>query len=165
MFIAQTMMYFSEAFHVEPAGRAHGHADRRTEAVEERIAAREPVQCALVAQIAMIHDGLGAVLIDDLRPALLDLCERLVIGDALELAATFGSHAFQRVHEAVGIVVMFGVVLELHAQSATGHRMLWIACDFYQFAIFDVVEERASIRTILRTDASDNTRFADVDGH
>jgi hypothetical protein len=61
--------------------------------------------------------------------------------------------------------VMFGVVLELHAQSATGHRVFWIAGDLYQFAIFDVVEERTSIRTILRTDASDNTRFADVDGH
>jgi hypothetical protein len=60
---------------------------------------------------------------------------------------------------------MFGVVLELHAQAATRHGVVRIAGDLYQFAVFHVVEERTSIRTILRADASDNTSFADVDGH
>jgi hypothetical protein len=40
-----------------------------------------------------------------------------------------------------------------------------IAGYLYQFAVFHVVEERAGIGTILRANASDDTSFADVDGH
>ena len=60
-------------------------------------------------------DRLGAVLVDDFRPALLDLGQRLIIGDALELAAAFGPDALHGVEQAVRVVVMLGVVLELHA--------------------------------------------------
>ena len=72
-------------------------ADGRAQTVEESITAGEPIECALVSQIAVIHNRLRAVLIDDLCPLPFDLSERFVIGDALELAATLRADALHRV--------------------------------------------------------------------
>ena len=138
-------------------------ADGRAQAIEEGIAAGEPVQRALVAQVAVVHDRLRAVLVDDVRPALLDLEKRLVVGDALELAAALGPDALHGVKQAVGVVVMLGVVLELHAQATTRHGMVRIAGDLHQLAVLDVVQKGAGIGTVL--EAPDNTGFAGVDGH
>src|SRR5207253_8895335 len=105
------VLRIGEAFHVESAGRAHGHDPGgggarlavalftygSAEAVEEGIAAGQSVQGALVSQVTVIDDRLGAVLVDDFRPALLDLGQRLIIGDALELAAAFGPDALHGV--------------------------------------------------------------------
>ena len=168
-----------EAFDVEPAGRAHGHdpggggarlavaflADGRAQTVEEGITAGEPVQRALVAQVAVIHNRLRAVLVDDLRPTVFDLGERLVIGDALKLAAAFGPDALHRVQQAVGVVVMLSVILELHAQAAPRHRVVGIAGHLDQFSVFDVIEERAGIGAVLGANPSDDTGFAGLRRH
>ena len=113
----------------------------------------------------MIHNRLRAVLVDDLRPALLDLGERLVVGDALELAAALGPDALHCVQQAVGVVVMLGVVFELHTQAATRHWMVGITSHLYQLAVFHVVQERASIGAVLGASTSDDTGFADVCRH
>ncbi len=60
--------------------------DRRAEPVEERIARVDALHEAHVAEIALRHDRLRAVLGDDLAPALADLADRLVPGDALDIA-------------------------------------------------------------------------------
>jgi len=99
----------------EPDSRVALLSDGRAQPVEKRIAAGEPVQSALVSQVAVIHDGLGAVLGHDVGPAFLDFREGLVVGDLLKLPAALGSHALHCIQEPVGVVVMLGVVLELHA--------------------------------------------------
>ena len=140
-------------------------ADCRSQTVEECITAGEPVQGALIAQVAVIHNGLRAVLVDDLRPTFFDLGERLVIGDALKLAAAFGPDALHRVQQAVGVVVMLGVILELHAEAAPRHRVVGIARHLDQFSVFDVIEERAGIGAVLGANPSDYTGFAGLRRH
>jgi hypothetical protein len=60
---------------------------------------------------------------------------------------------------------MFGEILELHAKPATRHRMIWVTGHFDQVAVLDMVEERASIGTILRASTLDHAGFADMNGH
>src|ERR1700747_103652 len=110
----------------------------------------------------MIHDPLRPILVEDLRPTFLDLRERFIVGDALELVAALGPDALHCVEKAVGVVVMLSVVLELHAQTAARHWMIGIARYLYQLAIFNVVQERAGIWAILRASASHDTGFANV---
>jgi hypothetical protein len=43
--------------------------------------------------------------------------------------------------------------------------MVWIARDFHQLSIFDVIQERACVRAILRASTPDDVGFAYVDGH
>src|SRR5690606_32064060 len=107
------------------AERALAH--RGAQAVEEGVAAIQTVHQALVAEIAVGNDGLRTVLRDDRLPAIGDLGERLVPGDALELPAALGSRAAQGMKDAVGMVVAQLVVLELHAQAAAGHGVIRVA--------------------------------------
>ena len=100
---------------------------------------------AHVAEIALRHDRLRAVLGDDLAPAAADLGDRLVPGDALELVAAVGARALgadaaQRIHQPVGIVVVVVEVLELHAQGAARDRMLLVALDVDELAVIHLVD-------------------------
>ena len=82
-----------------------------------------------------------------------------------KLAAALGPDALHCVQQAVGVVVMLGVVLELHAQAATRHWVVGITGDLYQLAVFHVIEERAGIGAILGASTSDDTGLADVNRH
>jgi hypothetical protein len=82
-----------------------------------------------------------------------------------QLPAAFDAGAAHREQEAAGVVVMLGEILELHAKPATRHRMIWVTGHFDQLAVLDMVEERASIGTILRAGTLDHAGFADMNGH
>src|SRR5262245_64795567 len=118
-----------------------------------------------MAQVSVRHDRLRAVLRDDVGPAALDLADRLVPGDALELPAALRADPLHRVQQAIGVVVMLGEVLELHAEPAARHRMVRIAGDLHQLAVLDVVEKGTGVWAVLGTGAFDDTGFADVCGH
>ena len=60
---------------------------------------------------------------------------------------------------------MLCIILELHAEATPGHRVVRIAGHLDQLSIFDVIEERAGIWTVLGANASDNTGFAGVRRH
>ena len=107
----------------------------------------------LVAQVAVRDDRLRAVVVAEPFPALGDLVQRLVPGDAFELLAAFGASAPQRIQDPVGVVVPLLVVLELHAQAAMGHGVFLVAAHAHQLAVLDLEDHRAGIRTIVRAAA------------
>ena len=75
----------------QPCGRGTRGAEgllvhRRAELVEESVAGGQPLHQPLIAEIRVRHDRLAAVFGDDVLPARGDLGDRLVPGDAGELA-------------------------------------------------------------------------------
>jgi hypothetical protein len=58
----------------------------------------------------------------------------------------------------VGIVVVFVVVLQLHAKRAAGHRMILIPAHLHERAVLDLVDHGAGVGTVMRTPAEE--RFA-----
>ena len=163
-----------QALDVQATGRAHGHqpgggrsgfaigllGDAGAEPVEERVAGGQAVQRALMAQIGVRHDRLGAMGRDDPVPAALDLAQGLVPGDPLELAGALRADAAHRVQHPLGVVVVLREVLELHAQAAAGHRMGRIARDLDQLVAVDMVEEGAGVGAVVRAGAANDLEIA-----
>jgi len=107
--------------------RSTSFRNRRPEAVEEGVAAGEPVERALMAEIRVRHDGLRAVRRDDVRPALLYFCERLIPRNAAECSTSFRTDAPHRIEQAIWIIMMRCEIVELYAQPAARHRVIGIA--------------------------------------
>ncbi len=133
---------------------------RRAEAIEERIPRVDALHEAHVAEIALRHDRLRAVLGDDVAPATADLGDRFFPGNAFEVVAavgarTLGADAAQRVHQAIGIVMMVVEVLELHAQRSARDRMLLVPLHIDELAVIHLVDHRARIRAVVRTGAEE----------
>ena len=158
-----------EAFGIDAAGRADRQqpggrrarraerllVDRRAHAIEEGVARGEPLHQPLIAEIGIGHDRLAAVFGDDLLEARRGLGDRLVPGDARELARALRPDAAQGIEHAVGIVVMVVIVLELHAQPAAGHGVVFVAADLDQPAVLDLVDHGAGVGAVMRTPAEE----------
>jgi hypothetical protein len=154
-----------EAFRIDPAGRAYGQeprgrgarsaerllVDGRAEPIEEGVARRQPLHQTFIAEIGVRHDRLAAVARDDLLPALGDLGDGFVPGDAGELPRALRADAAQRVEHAIGIVVVVVIVLELDAEPPTRHRVLLVASDLDQPPALDLVDHGAGIGAVMRT--------------
>ena len=152
-----------EALQVQPAGRADGHDPGRrrsglaigflrygrSQAIEERVARREPVERPLVPEIDVGHDRLRAVGRDDVRPAAFDFRESIAPRNALEQTAALGAGAPHRVEQPVGVVVMLCKAVKLDAEASARHRMIGIAGHIDQLAVLDVVQESARIGTVV----------------
>ena len=140
----------------QPGGRRARGAEgllvhRRAETVEERIAGIDALHQAHIAEIGIGHDRLATIGRNDLAPAPADFGDRLVPGDARELPGPFRTYAAQRIKQPVGIGVMVVKILEFHAQTAAGHRVLFVAPDLDQPAVLDLVDHGAGVRAIVRT--------------
>ena len=96
-----------------------------------------------------------AVLVDDRLPARDDGVERLVPGDALELLGALRPDPLHRVEQPVGMVVALLVVLQLHAETAAGHRVVRVAAHAEQLAVLDLEQHRAGVRAIVRAAAEE----------
>ncbi len=156
-----------EAFGVDAAGRtdreqprgrrARGAegllVHRRAEPIEERIAGIDALHEAHIAEIGVRHDRLAAIGRDDLAPAPADLADRLIPGDALELPRALRPDPAQRKHQTVRVGVMVVEVLELHAEPAPRHGVLFVAPDLDELAVLDLVDHGASVRAVMRTTA------------
>jgi hypothetical protein len=159
-----------QALHIQAAGGADRHdprrrrarfavrllRDARAEAVEERVTRGQAVEDALVTEVGVRHDRLWAVLGDDAVPAVPDLGQCVVPGDAGELARSLGSGAPHRVQQAVRLVVVLGEAPQLDAQTAPRHGMVGVAPDVDQPAALDVVQHRAGVGAVVRADTPDD---------
>src|SRR5262249_44392306 len=134
--------------------------------VEEGVAGVDALHQPHVAQIALRHDRLGAILGDDRAPAASDLRNRLVPRDALERVAAIWpgalrADAAQRKHETIGIDVVVVEVLELDAQRAASDRVLLVALHVDELAILDLVDHGAGVGTVVWT-APEKRRALDL---
>ncbi len=84
-------------------------------------------QQALVAGVAVRHDRLGAVAVDDLVEARSDLAERLFPADLLEPALALGPDTAQRVQHPLVAVHPVEELVDLRAQLALAVRMFGVA--------------------------------------
>jgi hypothetical protein len=158
-----------EAFRVDGSRRAAGHEegadrrriaegalrDRRAEPIEEGVTGVEPVQQAFGPEIAVGQDGRRSVLVDDGAPARLDLAQRLVPADALELAGALAAGPLQRMEHAIGAVDPVLIVVDLDAQPAARERMVGVAAHLDGFAIAHGRDHGTRIRTVVWTGAED----------
>jgi hypothetical protein len=119
----------------------------------------------LVAQVSVLHDGLRAEVAYDVCPTFLDLSQRVVVRDLLELSTAFRPHALQGVVQAVGVVVVLGIILELHAKPTARHRMIRIAGNLYELAVLHVIQKRAGVGTVLGTSPPHDPGFAYMGRH
>ena len=125
--------------------------DRRPHSVKEGICAIEAVDEALMAQIAVRHDGLGAMLIDDGLPFAGNFIERLIPGNALELGRSLGTDTAHGMEQTIGMIVAFFIIFQLNTQSSSCHRMDWVSFNTNQFLAFNFIYHCTSIRAIVRT--------------
>ena len=135
---------------------ALGH--RGAHAVEEGVAAVQPVHEPLVAEIAVGHDGFRPVLVDDRLPARHDRVEGFVPGDALELLRALRSDPLHWIEQPVGMVVPLLVVFQFHAETAAGHRVVRVALHTQQLAVLDLEQHRAGVRAVVRAAAEEGLR-------
>ena len=71
----------------------------------------------------------------------------------------FGPDASQRIHQPVRICVMIVEVLQLHAQAATGHRVVFLPLDRNELSAPHLVIHRARVRTVVRASAMEDFGF------
>ena len=133
-------------------GRAH--------AVEEGITAVQPVNQSLVAEVAVGSDGLRPILVDDCLPARDDGVECLVPCDALELLRALWPDPTHWIEQAIGMVVTLLVVLQLHAETAAGHRVIGVAAHAQELSVLDLEQHGAGIRAIVRTAAEEGLAYS-----
>jgi len=152
-----------ETFRIDAAARTHRHQPRggrafaakralhhcRTEAVKKRIAAVQAVDQSLMAKVAVRHDCLRAVLVDNALPARCDLVECVVPADTFELFRTLRPGATHRIQHAIRMVMTFFVILQFYAQAAAGHRAVLIAFYADQATVFDFKKHGAGIGAIV----------------
>src|SRR5262249_50812999 len=91
----------------------------------------------------------------DLVPAVGDLGEGRVPGDALPAAAALGPDAPQRVQQPVRVVNVVEVGADLGAQPAAGHGVVGVAADADGPAVLDLGDEAAGVRTAVGAGAED----------
>ena len=152
-----------EAFGIDPARRANGQqpsgrrargaeglfVDRGAEAIEERVARVDALHEAHVAQIAVGHDGLRAMLGDDLAPFQADFGDGFVPSDTFELAGAFGARAAQRIEQAIGVGVMGCEVFQLHAEAAPRERVIFLAPHLDKATAAHVIVHGAGVGAIV----------------
>ncbi len=78
---------------------------------------------------------------------------RLIPRDALVLLGALRAGPLQRMENAIGIVVVFVIVLELYAQHALRHGVLFIAGHLGQLAVGDLVDHGAGVGAVMGTTA------------
>ena len=161
-----------ETLRVHRSGRAAGHKEcgdgggiaegalghRGAELVEEGVPRVQPVQDAFRTEVAVWHDGGGAVTVDDLGPAAGNFLQRLVPGDRLELPGALGAGAAQRRQHPVVAVDPIFVIVDLDAEPAPRERVIRVAPYGNRLAVTNGGQHRAGVRTIMRTRA-ENSRL------
>ena len=158
---------------VEALGRAERHlhpstdcwsADRSehpggTEAIPEPLGESHRQQ-ALVPSVAVGHERLGAVAIDDLVEARSDLGERFVPGDSFEASFTFRADPAQRMQHALVAVHAVEELVDLRAQLALAVRMIGVAAhlqsDRRRPGTVDRDVPSAGVGTVVVTAAADD---------
>ncbi len=160
-----------DRFRVGPANRADRHVPgalaarvahragnqaagpQRVEQAEQEAAVHLP----LMRAIGIAEERQGARLGNDRPPAPGDLVERLVPADRREFALALGAGAAQRRLQPRRRMHQLGVAVDLGAGKAGGEGLLGIAGDAHDAAVFDLGQQRAHVRAIMRTD--DANRF------
>ena len=149
----------------QPGRRRAGGAvgllvDRRAEAIEERVARVDALHEAHVAEIALRHDRLRAVLGDDLAPAAADLGDRLVPGDALEVVAAVGAEPLGPTRRR-GYIRRSGLWWWSWKSLSFTHSVpRVIGCSLLplhvdELAVVDLVDHGARVGAVVRTGAEE----------
>ena len=133
---------------------ARGRAERaielrRAELVEEPAVHRAVLHHAHRAGVARGQDGLGILGRGRLQLRR-DLIERLVPGDALELALALLADPLHRVLQAIGRIGALEVVRNLGADRALGERCLRVALDLGRLAPLHRHKHRAGVGAVVR---------------
>ena len=108
-------------------------------------------------------DRLGAEFPDDGLEPPGDLVERVVPGDALELAPALRTDPPHRIEETLGRLGIGDVVVELRAQDAARERVLGIALEPHRAPVLHGHDPAARVRAVHRA-RSENPRFS-AHGH
>ncbi len=128
-------------------------ANRGAQPVEKRVTAVQTVYQSLVPEVTVRDDSLGAILVDDVFPAADHFVERHIPGNAFELFTAFGAGPAQGVENPIRMVMAFLIIIELYAQTATGHGMFLVPMHTGEFAVLNFEDHGTGIRTIMRTTA------------
>ncbi len=131
---------------------------RCAQAVKEAVVHRAAIQYPQRPAIGVRKNRLAAELVHDVLEARRDGGQRLVPGDALEiaetaLACTFGRGALHRIEHAVGRINTVQVLCHLSAQKPARYRMLRVPAQAHSFAcaLIHGDEYAARVRTVVRT--------------
>jgi hypothetical protein len=88
-----------------------------------------------------------------------NLIQGLIPGNAFELLAAFRTGTAHGIQNPIRVIVPLFVILQLHAQAATGGGMILIAVHADEFFAFDLEDHGTGIRTIVRTAAEEGFSF------
>ena len=113
---------------------------------------------ALHSRGAVRHNGLGSRFSDDSPPSTGDVFECLVPRDALEASFSLSAHALHGMEQAVGVIDLLEVVVDLRAQPATGERMRFVALQPGGTPVLDFHHPPARIGAIVSTCAANGVR-------
>ena len=127
-----------------------------TERVKKAAIHRCVLQHAHVAGVAVRQDRLGAMCADDRREFGGNSRQGFRPGNRYEPAFTLGANALERRFDARRVIGAQRIFSDLSTEHARGHAMRGRALHFNQFAVGDVIFQRARVRAIVGACAFDD---------
>src|ERR1043166_4353327 len=115
------------------------------------------IELPLMRAVGVAEKGKGPRLGDDRFPSPGDLVERRVPADRREFAFAFRPDPAQRRLQTLGRMHEFGVAVDLGAGKPRREGLLRVALDAQYAAVFDLGQQRAHVRAVMRAD--DANRF------
>ncbi len=126
-----------------------------TEAVPEPGAGDGHLHQSQGAAVAVGQNGLGPVLLNNLRPAVANQRNGLIPTHTLPLARALRPHAAQRVLQPVGMVDVVQIGAHLGAEPAFGDGVVGVAVEIYRPPILHLGDDAAGVGAVVGAGAAD----------